>query len=127
MGASLIHKNQSIAVPKSRSSKPKFSYTPTKESVLGDLGDLSDSEEEKFETPDLLGNILKAGNKSGVLTGGVVSEFEERVISEKLKLLRKKSDESDQCDKVTSSSPNRDNDDDHSSDKDVENVDSVPA
>merc|ERR1712066_515077 len=108
MGASLIHKNQSIAVPKSRSSKPKFSYTPTKESVLGDLGDLSDSEEEKFETPDLLGNILKAGNKSGVLTGGVVSEFEERVITERLKLMGKKSDKSDQCDKVTSSSPKHD-------------------
>merc|ERR1711910_301448 len=56
---------------------------------------------------DILGNILKAGNKSGVLTGGVVSEFEERLISERLKLLRKKSDKSDQCDKITSSSPNQ--------------------
>merc|ERR1712013_942613 len=106
--ATSLNKNKSIAVPKANNSKPKFSYTPTKESVLGDVGDLSGSDDEKSETPDLLGNILRAGNKSGVLTGGVVSEFEERLISERLKLLRKKSDKSDQCDKISSSSPNQD-------------------
>jgi len=106
--ASSIHSKKSMAVPKASSSKPKFSYTPSKESVLGDLGDLSDSDNETSETPDLLGNILKAGNKSGVLTGGVVSEFEERVISERLKLIRKKNDKLDQCDKITSSSPTQD-------------------
>merc|ERR1712142_946632 len=38
--------------------------------------------------------------------GGVVSDFEERVIAERLKLLRKKSDKIEQCDTITSSSPN---------------------
>ena len=55
------------------------------------------------------GNILKDGNKTGVLAGGVVSDFQERLISEKLKLARKKSSgqktPTDQCDKVSSSSP----------------------
>jgi len=118
--ASFLHSKKSIAIPKARSNKPKFSYTPTKESVLGDVGDLTDSDEEQFQTPDLLGNILKAGNKSGVLTGGVVSDFEERVISERLKLLRKKSDVSDQCDKITSSSPKQDDVEDDGDDRKVE-------
>ena len=55
------------------------------------------------------GNILKDGNKTGVLAGGVVSEFQERLISEKLKLARKKSSgqntQTNQCDQVSSSSP----------------------
>merc|ERR1712058_196975 len=58
-------------------------------------------------TPDLLGNILRDGNKTGVLSGGVASESQETLIAERLKLARKKSSlkasESDQCDTVTSS------------------------
>ena len=50
----------SRAVPLVRKGKTKTSYKqPTAESVLGDLGDLSDSGDEMGETPDLLGSILK--------------------------------------------------------------------
>ena len=72
-----------------RSGKARSTYKkPTAQAVLGDLGDLSDSDNE--QTPDVLGGILKEGNKSGVLVGGVVSEFEEQVIKERLKQERKK-------------------------------------
>merc|ERR1712059_17303 len=106
--------SKSSPTVKIRNAKQKFSYKPQdagtskQGGILGDLDDLSESEEEKFDTPDILGDILKEGNKTGVLTGGVVSEFEERVIKERLKMFRKKSDKSDQCDKITSSSPTQD-------------------
>merc|ERR1712037_655692 len=74
-----------------RSGKARSSYKkPTAQAVLGDLGDLSDSDDEEFVTPDVLGGILKDGNKSGVLVGGVVSEFEEQVIKERLKQEKKR-------------------------------------
>ena len=55
--ASSLTTTKSSVVPKPSSSKPKFSYvpSPTKKSVLGDIGDLTDSDEEKNENPDVLG------------------------------------------------------------------------
>merc|ERR1712192_70403 len=79
-----------------RSGKARSSYKKkptTQQSVLGDIGDLSDSDDEQFVTPDVLGGILKEGNKSGVLQGGVVSEFEEQVIKERLKQEKKREDQ----------------------------------
>merc|ERR1712037_133566 len=77
-----------------RSGKARSSYKkPTAQAVLGDLGDLSDSDNEEFVTPDVLGGILKDGNKSGVLVGGVVSDFEEQVIKERLKQEKKREDQ----------------------------------
>merc|ERR1712098_729383 len=98
-------------VTRQPSTQKTFSYvpSPTKKSVLGDIGDITDDENSdgNGNTPDLLGNILRDGNKTGVLSGGVASEFQETLIAERLKLARKKSSlkasESDQCDTVTSS------------------------
>ena len=58
--ASSLTTTKSSVVPKPSSSKPKFSYvpSPTKKSVLGDIGDLTDSDEEKQDNPDVLGNYL---------------------------------------------------------------------
>ena len=87
--ASSLQSGTSKPQPLVRSGKARSTYKkPTAQAVLGDLGDLSDSDNE--QTPDVLGGILKEGNKSGVLVGGVVSEFEEQVIKERLKQERKK-------------------------------------
>ena len=51
---------------------------------------------------------MKDGNKSGVLSGGISSEFQERVMAEKLKLERRNIEQLEQCDKVSSSSPKQD-------------------
>jgi hypothetical protein len=39
--------------------------------------------------------MLTEGNKSGVLTGGLSSEFEEEVIRERWKLIKKKNEVKD--------------------------------
>ena len=51
---------------------------------------------------------MKDGNKTGVLAGGLASEFQERVLSERLKLERRAVEQLEQCDKVSSSSPRQD-------------------
>merc|ERR1712146_663996 len=70
------------------------------------MGD-DENDNSNGNTPDLLGNILRDGNNSGVLSGGVASEFQETLIAERLKLARKKScfkpAGTDQCDTVSSS------------------------
>jgi len=106
----------SVTAKVSSPGKKTFSYEPPagNDSVLGDIDDMSESAEEE-ENSDVLASILKAGNSSGVLAKGKETAFEEQVIKEKCKLLKKKLDKKDkgkkttdednsQCDKVTSSS-----------------------
>nr|XP_040580313.1 RNA exonuclease 1 homolog isoform X2 [Lepeophtheirus salmonis] len=56
--------------------------------VLGDIGDLSSSDEES-KNPDLIGAILLQGVKSGVL-GGEVSEFQHELIKNTYKIKKSK-------------------------------------
>ena len=62
---------------------------------------------------------MKDGNKTGVLAGGLASEFQERVISERLKLERRTMEQLEQCDKVSSSSPRQDDTKDDEDDMEV--------
>jgi len=98
--SSLVTNQSSVAKPKQTKGKTTFtfSYEPATvepaRHLLGDTEDISDSEEEQQgdETPDLLGSILKEGNATGVLSGGVSSNFEEQIIKEKWRSLKKKLD-----------------------------------
>ena len=44
------------------------------------ITDLRSESEEDEATPDVLGSILKQGNSTGVLSGGLNSNFQEIVI-----------------------------------------------
>ena len=63
---------------------------------------------------------MRDGNKTGVLSGGVASEFQERVISERLKRERRNIEQLEQCDKVSSSSPRQDDTETKDDDDDME-------
>ncbi len=74
---------------KRRTATPKLSVGKRpSETVLGDIGDLSDSDEDQSESPHVLGAILMEGAKTGVL--GRVDEFQQEVIKNKAKMKSKK-------------------------------------
>ncbi len=112
---------RSVSVPKT-SFKVEKDESTSQENVLGDIGDLTDSDEDndekaKSDSAHLIGDILLEGMRSGVLAN--VDEFEQEVIKTKMKMKekskKKKEDEekkvkeetdefSISCDQVSSSS-----------------------